>query len=115
VGVSCVAAVVAVGTAAQHGSGELLTGPAVERLAEAEARQSGGDGAAGGYLLWGPGTDLAMTQPTKFMFVLNLKTAKTLNLTVPDGLVLAAGEVIEDKRSAALHMSVVGTSRQSRY
>jgi hypothetical protein len=69
----------------------------VERLAEAKARQSGGDGAAGGYLLWGRGTDLVVTQPTKFTFVLNLKTAKTLNLTVPDGLVLAAGEVIENK------------------
>jgi hypothetical protein len=72
----------------------------VERLAEAEARQFGGDGAAGSYLLWGRGTDLAVTQPTKFTFVLDLKTAKTLNLTVPDGLVLAAGDHTVCRHSA---------------
>jgi putative ABC transport system substrate-binding protein len=39
--------------------------------------------------------DLPVMQPTKFELALNLRTAKTLNLTVPDGLVLAADEVIE--------------------
>ncbi len=39
--------------------------------------------------------DLPFELPTRYLFVLNLKTAKALNLTVPDNLLAMADEVIE--------------------
>jgi putative ABC transport system substrate-binding protein len=39
--------------------------------------------------------DLPIVQPTKFQFVLNLRTAQSLRLTIPPGVLSIADEVIE--------------------
>ena len=39
--------------------------------------------------------DLPLEQPTRFRFVVNLKTAQSLGLTIPQSVLLLADELIE--------------------
>jgi putative tryptophan/tyrosine transport system substrate-binding protein len=84
------------GLAASYAAREFVTAGGLMTYAPDEAalfRQLGGYAAR--VLKGAKPADLPVEQPVKIALIINLKTAKTLGLRVPDGLLALADEVIE--------------------
>jgi ABC-type uncharacterized transport system substrate-binding protein len=72
-----------------HDGGLMSYGPDVDAIFDRAA------GLADRILKGTKAADLPLELPTRFQFVINLKTAKAIDLTIPDAILLRADDVIE--------------------